>query len=262
MVTVNLLMPTLHPGLAARALRQAAEHGAEGVELEPVVVSHAPPPGVDCLFVREDRPRGVNAAMRAVVVCCRGEFVLAACDDVLFAPGWLAVALQKLLRTEAEHPGRPAMVGLRGGPVHQAPTCYGRLYATLPLFRRSVLEHPEIARHFMPPYLRGQWGDVAFGMALWSAGGLVVDSGAMSDGSELVTWAADRMGYPESRPGRGFDDDDTAAFRRVWHPIMGKDWPEDPRDFNVSCPVEMLRGGTIDIPHPAVFRRTLDASLP
>lgn len=254
---VDVLMPSLFPGLAAQAIKSLQQHGAgESVSLNVIVVGPEKPPA-DCTFVQETEPQGVNAAMRRGLAECRGDLILAACDDAIFTPGWLAAALDQFNRAAPLMGQRPYVIGLRYGPVQQVSTIYGRLFANLPLFRRTLLDDAFLHRHFMPDYLVGQWGDGAFGLAIWQAGGMVFDSHSQP----LATWAGDRLGYPHARPNREYFDEDTTAFQRQWRPIFGQGWADGFRDFNVNCPVSLLRCDTVCIPHPAAFRRALDAHL-
>lgn len=268
MTVVNILLPTLFPALARRALNSLmAEPGNPGIELKPVIVGHGQwddPAfaGIDAwspVLVDETHPQGVNAALRLGIAHCSGDFVLVACDDVVFEVGWLEVLLEQHHRLKQIMGERPFAIGLRYGPVEQIGTCYGRMYPTFPFFERRVLEDDDVRSHFMPNYLQRSWGDVAFGMALWKVGGAVFDSHS----SALVKWHPDRLGCGAAPKAETFYDD-TRAFRRVWEPAYGTAWHQhgDLNEFNVNCPLEMLHADTICIPHPASFKNTLHRSLP
>ena len=190
---IYVLLPSLFPALAARALSTMRKHGADGVDLRFVVVSNTTPDGDDVEFVYEEQPRGIYPAIRAGFDRCPdGSIVMVTCDDVVHAPGWLAKTLPAFLEIERTTQNKKLIVGLRhAGGIG---TCYGHMYANFPMFRKNVVtDDPFIEEHFIPSYLRSQWGDVALGLAVWAAGGVVKDAG-----TEAVLGWADRMEQPEA----------------------------------------------------------------
>lgn len=238
---VSVILPSLFQPLCERVLASIRNHGAEGVTVKPIVIGPNKPAGDDVLFVHEEKPRGIYHAIRDGVKCAAPKSIIhITCDDVVYHPGWLAKALPEFLAAEQATP--KLVMGLRhAGGIG---TCYGKMYANFPMFRDWLLDDEFISEHFMPLYLKGQWGDVAFGLGVWAAGGIVKDSGTET----LLGWS-DRMGQPEAKTKHTPFEKDMNELRRRFDPIFGEGWPRVFRAFNVDCSPDMLRGGTINIPN-------------
>lgn len=235
---VQALIPSLYPRLLDRMIASARRHGAPGVDLEFLVIGPYRPPGDDIVYVAEtDKPKGVYAASRLAIPYLRPDAVLhLTCDDVVYEPGWLARPISVALSSEA----RPIVAGVRhGGGLG---TVYGRYYANFALVRVATVLRADIAPHFMPTYLTGQWGDAALALAVWRAGGSAMECGP-HDGLSLRGVSisfADRMGYPEAKTKHAPFAADMAAIRREFGGDMGIGWPAVFRGFNIDLPFEAL----------------------
>jgi hypothetical protein len=239
-VIVNLLISTLFPRLCDRALMTAWKHGAEDIEFVPIIVGPEAPLRSDIIFCEQKEKLGSNAANRVGLESIEDDaIVVLAADDVIFNRDWLKYALPNFLALEKEIEGRPAIMGLRH--IGGIGTTYGRMYANFPMFRRNMLrEFPSVGENFCPPWLVGQWGDCALGMAIWREGGKVADSGT----NTLIRWA-DRMGFPESPMKYQPQERDIEAFRDHFAD-MSAGWPRNFRGFNIDCfNPAMIKDGTI-----------------
>lgn len=240
---IRVILPTLFPKLAERALTALRQHGCgDGVSVRFVVVSDTTPDGDDIDFVYEETPRGIYPAIRAGVERCEPDSIVhVTCDDVIYNPGWLNAALDAFLFHDRKQQNKNYIMGLRhAGGIG---TCYGHMYANFPMFRKTLLDDSYIAENFMAPYLRAQWGDVALGLATWYAGGVVRDSGT----DILLGWA-DRMGLPEALHKHSTHEQDMVEIQNRFGPAFGQGWPETYRGFNIDCAPSMLTDGTIRVP--------------
>lgn len=240
---VQALIPSLYPNLLDRMIASARPHGAPGVELRFLVVGKYKPEGTDIDFIEEtEKPQGVYAASRLAIPAMRRDAVLhLTCDDVVYKPGWLVSAMERLRASDDK-----TIVGVRhGGGIG---TVYGRMYANFALVRLRAILTPEFEEDFMPRYLRGQWGDAALALAMWREGGRVIDGGAGPDGLPVIQFA-DRMGNPEaSTKTDQFDADMAAIQKRFAH--FAKGWPRFFRGFNIDMPRAALdENGTICDPN-------------
>lgn len=233
----------------------AAKHGS-AAELMPVITGPAAPKFDGIRFCERLELDGSNAANRQGLAACDDDAIIVlAADDVVFTRNWLATCLPAFLKHEQELGERPCVMGLRH--IGGVGTAYGRMYANFPMFRKSMFSRfPQIAENFCPKWLLGQWGDVAFGMAVWRDGGQVRDSGD----DILVRWI-DRMGFPESPMKYLPVDDDIESFRRHFAD-MGQGWPRNFRGFNIDCPPTILENATICEPDPEKFRDRYRAVVP
>lgn len=245
-MNVNILMPSLYSRLLNRALMSAMNHGAE-VQVTPVVVTQENPCHEGVRFVHDTEPKGSNHANRIGFAACDDDaIVVMAADDVLFKKDWLAYCLPAFLKLEdGPYMGAPFIMGIRH--IGGIGTCYGRMYANFPMFRKSVAL--KCGLEFFPDWLTG-WGDVAFGLSCWQRRGIVKDS-ETPDGEPFIKWG-DRMGMPESQMKYGPHNADMAALREHF-PNFSEGWPTEFRGFNIDCPTDMLEKGTIYQPDCAKF---------
>lgn len=246
-MNVNIIIPSLYPRLLNRALMSVMRDGSD-CDIMPVVVAPFPYNFVviAAKFV-QDTQAGSNAANRLGTEACDDDAIIVmSADDVLFRKDWLAYCLPQFLKMEAEAgEDVPFIMGIRhAGGIG---TCYGRMYANFPMFRKSIVKKHGLS--FFPTFLTG-WGDVALGLSCWQEGGVVKDSGT-PDGGPFIKWG-DRMGCPESKMKYTPHEADMRALRE-WFVEISLGWPQEFRGFNVDCPPDMLKDGTIYEPDPVKF---------
>ncbi len=251
---VSVLLPTLYPKLSERAIASLREHGAEGVELEFIIVSPEPfsDKGGDLVWVKESSPRGNCAANRLALEHATGEFVVCVSDDATYARGWLREALS-FYRAHAPA-DRPYIVGL---PIRGlVGTCFGRYYANFPFFRRELLaKYPAVGENFYPEWVSAHWGDVSLSMSVWHHGGEVHCLPV-----PIVAFQPDRMGAPESPVKLHAFKADTDEFVARWSGKLGEGWPvETFKDFNIDATSKLIEQHTINLPNRAMFmaRKTI-----
>lgn len=238
---VSVILPTLYPNLAERAIASLRQTGAPDVDLQIVVCSPHRIGGDMVTWVDDADCNGNNAAVRKALEAVEGDYILTFTDDATVSPGWLAKALEAI---GSFGDSRPRVLSLNHGEVG---TCFGRLYANFPFVSRSVLER--FRSDFYP--FGAHWGDVSLSMAVWEAGGEVT---ATAD--RLVTFETDRMGNGESPHRSSSFMRDTKAFLARFAGTMGDGWPvENFRQYNVDLPVAALDADsrTINLPSRGQF---------
>jgi hypothetical protein len=203
----SILIPSLDADYLDDLLPQIT-----GPDREIVVCSPYRPPE-NCVWVEDTKLLGNNPAQRACFEKSTGSVIVCMCDDITLPPGWLEEGM-KLLESD------DCIVSLAPLESNQ---CFGLLYANLPLCRRRTVQNHW--NHFFP--YQSHWGDPAFSMSVWEAGGKVVST------RPLVIFR-DRAGHPSVPIKATAFDADCDAFLKDFDSLSRKWMREHWRLFNCS----------------------------
>lgn len=236
---LSVILPSLFPSLAKRAIDSLRKHGTD-IELEIVVCGPHRPTGNDILYLPETEPTGLCAAQARCFAAASGDLCMLMTDDAYFVPNWLNAAISTFLRWSRDWPRDRFVMGFQ----HHASilgTCFGHYYANFPIFWREAGENNDLG----PIYLYSQWSDVSLSMSILEKGGMIKRF------SEQVVFQQDRGDTPQAKWKPGQDGDvfgkDTRGFMQRFRDTMAIGWPLDPvwwRAINIDALPNILRDDT------------------
>lgn len=213
---ISILLPTLYPKLFNRICDHIRR--VDFKEYEIVACSPERLIGEDVVWVRDDKCCGTGYALRQAFKASTGDIIVVLCDDVLLVPRWLDLAIFEFLTSPFD------LWGLGRSGYLKA---FGRYYASFPMCGRFLVE--KHWKHFFP--YTSQFGDPAFSMAVWCAGGTVREMKA-----RVLIWAfEDRLGQPHAANSRNVKIlmEDKERFLGDF-PDLAKGWSRDHNQF-LSC---------------------------
>lgn len=176
---ISILLPTLYRPLFNRV--HACIRRVDFQDYEIVVCSPERIIGEDIVWAKDDRCCGTNYAVRKAFEASTGDIIILLCDDVLLVPRWLDLALFEFLTSPFDLWGLGRQGYLKA---------FGRYYASFPMCGRFLVERHW--KHFFP--YTSHFGDPAFSMAVWMAGGIVREMR-----ERVLIWSLEnRLGQPES----------------------------------------------------------------
>lgn len=193
----SILIPSLDADYLQELLPQIT-----GPDREIVVCSPQRPEG-DVVWVEDKQRLGNNLANRMAFEASTGDVIVCLADDITIQLGWLERGLF-LLETGDR------IVSLS---PNQSACCFGLLYANFPMARRVTIQRHWA--HFYP--YRAHWGDVAFSLAVWECGGVVIE---MIPGCVEFR---DRVGHPESERKESSFESDCRSFLNDF-PDLSRKW--------------------------------------
>jgi hypothetical protein len=190
---ISILLPTLFPKLAARAIESIYQAGIDDYEI--VVVSPMRIEGPKIVWSNEMDSAGSNPATRHAFQASKGEIVIAMCDDVTICKDWG----RKFLSEFNEAP--EVLWALRSPDVCR---WYSLVYATFPGCKRELVNR--LWKFFMP--YNGSHGDIAFSLAAHLA---KVEVRVTKE--QYIFNSGDRLGEPEGPAKQKFYVADEKALR-------------------------------------------------
>lgn len=224
MLRTSITLPSLHPELLFRALRNIRQ--TTFGEYEVIVVSPFEVSAPNVIWVREEEPKGCACAHARAAEHATGDFLLAFADDHILVDGWDIAVAKDLIAFEKKLENKIGAIGLRFANANVMGTVFGKYYPNFPFMRREVvLQVGWIGND----YERG-FGDCDLGMRIWDAGGWC----EQSTRSLILIHADDAR-----KSGANYSNADLALFVHRWGDKYGRGWDiTHLRGFNIDIPVD------------------------
>ena len=219
---ISLTLPSLHLDPLARTLCNLRDATRGPYQI--IVVSPFEPPNIvgrhsEIVWVKEQEPRGCNAAHCVGFAKASGEFIVSWVDDHLLCDGWDIEVLDDF---QVRETSKPYLLGLRQVYPEQIGTIFGLYYPYFPFMRRSTAEK---LGWFQPDY-RTDFADCDVALRVWEDEGVV----EWSERGLIAVHPDDQR-----KGGREVNASDMALFLSRWRKKFGASWHvANLRDFNID----------------------------